>query len=81
MVMVFIPSTRLISGVDHCVVPIAAPTPAVELLQDTDATATLSEAVPLKTMLGTVVAIVVDVGDVMLRVGAVVSGVEEMGAA
>ena len=77
--MVFIPRTRVISGVDHCVVPMAAPDPVVELLQDTDATATLSEALPLKTMLGAVVASMVEAGEVMLRVGAVVSGVEEPG--
>jgi len=51
MVMVFIPSIRGIDGVDHCVVPMAAPAREVELFQDTDATPTLSEAAPLKTML------------------------------
>ena len=51
MVMVFIPSIRRMGGVDHCVVPMAAPEPVVELFQDTEATPTLSEAVPMKTML------------------------------
>jgi len=55
------------------VVPVAVPVPPVEFVQVTDLTPTLSDDVPLKTIVDAVVSAFVVAGDRMLRLGGVVS--------
>ena len=50
IVIRFDPTNSGIGGVVQLVVPVAVPDPPVELLQVTDTTPTLSEAVPEKAM-------------------------------
>lgn len=50
IVIRFDPTSSGISAVDQFVVPAAVPGPLVELVQVTDVTPTLSEAVPENTM-------------------------------
>src|ERR1051326_7836285 len=69
----FDPTRSGIGGVDQFVVPVAAPDPPVELLQVTDATPTLSEAVPENTTVDAVVNTFVLAGDAIVTVGGVVS--------
>ena len=73
MVIRFVPTSSGISGVAHCVVPVAAPDTPVELLHVTLVTATLSDAVPENTMLAAVVDTFVLEGELTLNEGAVVS--------
>ena len=79
--MVLTPTSNRMAGVDHCVVPLAIPEPVVEPLQATEATPTLSEAVPLMTMLDWAVYSVVAEGEVICKDGGVVSGVKVTGGA
>ena len=73
IVIRFDPTNNGIGGVVQLFVPEAAPDPPVELLQVTDVTPTLSEAVPEKTMLADEVDTLVEAGDTIVRLGGVVS--------
>jgi hypothetical protein len=73
-IVIILAPTRIGIAAVHCAVPVATPLAPVFVLQVTDATATLSEAVPLKTMDAAEVAIVVAEGELMVKVGGVVSG-------
>lgn len=73
IVIVFVPISKGIGGVFQVVVPVAMPEPPVELLHVTEATPTLSDAVPEKTMVAEEAATLVPDGDRIARLGAVVS--------
>jgi len=73
IVTVFVPTSRGIGGVFQVVVPVAMPDPPVELVHVTEATPTLSDAVPEKTMVAEDATTLVLAGDRMARVGGVVS--------
>ncbi len=72
MVTVFAPTS---SGIDalHCAVPDAVPAEPVFVLHTTDATATLSDAVPLKIIDAADVETAVAEGELIVNVGGVVS--------
>src|SRR5260370_39026515 len=74
IVMVVVPTYSAIGDVVQLSVPLAVPYPPVELVHVTEATPTLSYAVPLTTSeLLDVARLLVD-GDTIVKVGGVVSG-------
>ena len=73
IVIRFDPTRSAIGAVIQFVVPVAFPVPPVELLQATEVTPTLSEAVPEKTTVAAAVYTLVVAGDRIVRVGGVVS--------
>src|SRR5579884_1286768 len=81
MVIRFAPTSSGIAGVVQFVVPVAVPEPPLEFVQVTCVTPTLSEAVPVKTIVCDEVALFVVAGDRMIKVGGVVSLVGWLGCA
>ena len=73
IVIRFDPTSSGIGDVVQFVVPPALPEPPVELVHVTDATPTLSEAVPENTMLVDELYTFVLAGEMIVRVGGVVS--------
>jgi len=75
MVIRLSPTSNGISPVDQFVVPLAIPDGPVEFVHETSTTPTVSWAVPLMTITGRLVETLVTDGFVMVKDGAVTSGV------
>ncbi len=74
MVTEFVPTNRGIAGTDQFAVPLATPASPFDVLQITAVTPMLSFAVPLKATVDSVVTALVVAGELIVRLGAVVSG-------
>lgn len=81
IVTVFVPTSSGMAGTLQKSVPVATPLSPFDVLQETEATPTLSLAVPLHVNELDEVVTVVSAGDTMLKLGGVVSVPGELGGA